>query len=450
MFSPSSIHRLKFRAGILALALVAGAALLAGCSDDYRAEDGRILIEFWHGMGGRQGSAVNEVADAFNNSQDKYRVVTIYQGGYNSLSQKLIASLYARKNPPISQMYPGWTVRFYQFGYLEPVETFINQDPRFTWEEDIQDFFPVMIEENTLANGQTGEAELVTMPFNKSVYVLYVNQTRMEELGWEQPPKTWDEFKQLAEEMTVIPEGANKPSFYGFATRPYIEDFTVQALSATTQLYDEETGEILVDSPKAEEALRFLKSLTSGEESVGYVESGYLSGPFGSEKIGMFIASTASFLYNDMAVGNNFIWNCYRVPSQSEEVEGKTLMQGTNMGIFNNHPEEVQQGAWEFIKFVTSAEGNSLWARRTGYMPVRHATVEEPEFQQHLKDDPRYANAVETLDDATFEPRVMFWETVRQVITREVEAVLLNRKTVDDALESAREAIEDVASDQEA
>lgn len=408
--------------------------------------DGPVTFEFWHGMGSQQGGIVNDLADQFNDSQDKYRVVPIYQGNYNSLSQKLIASLYARRNPAISQMYPGSITRFYKYGFLKPVQEFMGEDPAFGPEE-LQDYFDVMIEENILRHPKTNEKELVTLPFNKSVYVLYANQTLMEELGWHEPPKTWDEFAQLASDMTLIPEGASTPTRYGFAARPYIEDFTVQALSAGTQLYDEEKNEILVDSPAAAEALAFLHDLTSGGQGrsqLGYVDSDYLNGPFGSGKIGMFIASTASFRYNDMAVGNAFIWMAYRVPSRDEQTVGKTLMQGTNVGIFNNRPEQELQGAWEFMKFITTPEATAYWAMNTGYMPVRKSTRELPEFQQYLQDDPRYANALATLDYAAFEPRRMFWESVRDAVTRETESVLLGRKSVQQALASARKAIEDV------
>lgn len=409
-----------------------------------RAQD-VIEFEFWHAMGGRAGGAVNDIADRFNKSQDKYRVTTIYQGRYDSLSQKLIASLYARRNPAASQMYPGWTTRFLKYGYLQPVEDFVKNDPDFG-EDDLNDFFPVMIAENTMPDPKTGEKKLTTLPFNKSVYVLYVNQSKMNELGWEDPPKTWDEFRDLAAAMTEMPEGAAQPEVYGFASRPYIEDFTVQAFAAGTQLFDEENNEILIDSEPAMEAMRFLRSLTtgSGGQAVGYIDSNYLSGPFGSGRIGMFIASTASMPYNDMAVGNKFIWNAYRVPSRNEETEGMTLMQGTNVGIFGNRPEDEKRAAWELLKFMTSTETMAEFANSTGYMPVRRSAKLVSPLKERLETEERYANAVETLEHAAFEPRRMFWESVRSTVSREVEAILLGRDTVDEGLETAHDDIEQI------
>ncbi len=437
-----------FRFLIFPACLTAVAALLAACAPagGGPAADDRIEIEFWHGMGGAQGRSINEIADLFNQSQERYRVAPIYQGNYNSLSQKIIASLYAGRNPVMAQMYPSWSARYFRYGYLKPVEEFVEADPGFG-SEDIADFYPIMIEENTLVNPETGEEILATLPFNKSVYVLYVNQTRMEELGWEEPPRTWEELAQLAREMTEIPEGASTPTFYGFAARPFIEDFTVQVLAAGHQLMDEETGEIYVNTEESLEALRFLRRLVAGEvggRQVGYVESDYLSNVFGSERIGMYISSTASFPFNDMAVGNKFVWRAYPVPARDGKTEARTLMQGTNVGIFHGVSEERQQGAWEFLKFLTSAEMTAKWGIDTGYMPVRRSADDVPAFAEHLERDVRYANAVSTLPRAAFEPRLMYWESVRQAVSREVEAVLLGRTTPEAAMARAESTIKGI------
>ena len=433
-------------------------AMLAGgawAGEPVRGEDGRVVVDFWHGMGGDQGRAINEISDLFNKSQEKYRAVAVYQGRYDSLAQKLIAACYARRNPAVSQMYPGWSTRFHRFGYLKTITEFAADDADFR-EKALPDFYPVMLEENTMPNPASGELEVVTLPFNKSVYVLFVNQTRMEKLGWTHPPRTWAEFRKLAEEMTVVPEGGGAPTTYGFATRTFIEDFTVQAFSAGTQLLDEESGEILVDSPAAVAALDFLHSMVMEPEPVkgagesekpakriGYVESGYLNAVFGSERIGMYIASTASFRYNDQAVGNKFIWSCYPIPSRDAETPGKTLMQGTNVGIFAGLPAETEAGAWEFVKFLTSPEMTALWGMRTGYMPVRRSAGDLPEFRAHLEKDVRYANAMGTLENAAYEPRLIYWETVRSALSREVDSVMFDRRSTADALAAARRAIED-------
>jgi multiple sugar transport system substrate-binding protein len=437
---------LTLRFVIFCAAALVIALPFAGCSPGRAAEtsDNRVVIEFWHSMSFAQGRAVNEMVDRFNRSQDRYYVRAIYQGHYNALNQKLIASLYARRNPALSQVYPSWTERFYRYGYLEPVERFLEEDPGFRAELD--DFFEVMLAEATLISSRTGEKQLVTLPFNKSVYVVQANWTRMEQLGWKEPPKTREEFARLAEQLTVRAEGAARPTVHGFAVRGTIEDFTVQVMAADGGLVNEQTGEILVDSPKAIESLRFLTSLIrpEGGSPTGYVESGWLSNVLGSELIGMYIASTASFPFNDGAVGNKFIWRAFPVPSATPGKPARTLMQGTNVAIYQNLSPEERAAAWAFVKFMVSPEENARWAAATNYMPVRRATLEVPLFAEVMEKNVSYANSVGTLETATFEPRLIYWDSVRSVLDRRVQAVMLGRETPEAAMAAARREIEQI------
>jgi multiple sugar transport system substrate-binding protein len=437
--------RLIARLALICL-LVLGLLPSTGCgggAQAKRTDDGRVILEFWHAMGSGHSAALNDICTAFNASQNKYFVRPIYQGRYNSLGQKLIASLYARRNPAMSQMYPGWTTRFYRYGYLEPLQNFIDNDPEFA--AGLDDFFPVMLEENTLVNPKTGKSELVTLPFNKSVYVLYINETRMKALGFEEAPRTWAELTRLAEAMTTFEEGSNTPRTYGFATRPFIEDYTVFMMAAGLQLQDEATGELYMEEPEGVAVLEYLRSLVRtgmrDPRSVGYVENDFLNGPFGSEIVGMFVSSTAGLPYTERAVVNKFTWTVVPVPARDENTPARTLMQGTNVGIYANLSEEQKQGSWEFIKFLCSPEMNGKWAMRTGYMPIRRSTKELPDFKAYMERDTRYAKAVSTLEAATFEPRKMYWESVRSVISQEVEAVLFGRREAAVAMANAAREI---------
>ncbi|MEO8376960.1 MAG: ABC transporter substrate-binding protein [Candidatus Sumerlaeota bacterium] len=408
------------------------------------ADNDRIKLEFWHGMSAAQGRCVNDIAELFNKSQTRWQVMPIYQGQYTTLSQKLIASCYAGHTPALAQMYPSWAYRFYRYGFLTPVEDFLKTDSEFR-EKGIPDFYPTMIQENTLKHPKKEKAEIVALPFNKSLYMLCINVNRMEAAGWKEPPKTWAEMRKLAEAMTIPNEDASKTVF-GFASHPLIEDLTVQAFSANKQLMDEDSGLVNVDSPEVIAAMEFAHDLVTkkdGEKQIGYVEAPqiYLNGAFGAEKIAMYVSSTASFSFNDSAVGNKFIWRAYQMPSRDENTPGKTLMQGTNVGIFSGLNAEEKEGAWEFLKFLTSTDMTAKWSRETGYMPVCRSARDTPLLQERITKDPSFANAIAILESATFEPRFGWWESARNLLNREVEAVMFDRKKPDEAMTYSAEQI---------
>ena len=50
--------------------------------------------------------------------------------------------------------------------------------------------------------------------------------------------------------------------------------------------------------------------------------------------------------------------------------------------------EEEQKAAWEYLKFLTSADATTEWAMTTGYLPVRTSAYESETYQQFMATDP--------------------------------------------------------------
>jgi hypothetical protein len=60
-------------------------------------------------------------------------------------------------------------------------------------------------------------------------------------------------------------------------------------------------------------------------------------------------------------------------------------------------------------------------------------------MKAYLKQNPNYQIAASQLDNGVFEPREVYWESMRLVITDQVEAALNGRLSVDEALKKAVE-----------
>jgi len=434
---------------VLSVGIVVGSRnLMVRTVEDFRSADGRLEIEFWHAMAGGHAASLNRIIDDFNASQDTYRVRGVYQGHYDSLNQKLIASTYAGRPPAMSQMYGAWTRRFLRAGVLQPLDHFVQLDEDFR-DNDLPDLIPSFFSDNQFLlareDGEyvldpfNGEPTLATIPFNKSIYMLFVNETLLREKGLSSP-KTWTELRAAALAMSNpdIPR-------YGFAIRPNIEAFTPFLFSAGLNVMDDSETTFLFADRTGRDGMRFIVDLVLGEQRAGYVEPAFLNSAFGSGRVAMYIGSTAAFPFNDDAVGTRFIWRAYPIPPPSPDVESLVLSQGTNIGIFrrgfsarSDMPEEVQQGAWEFTKFLSQPEQNARWARETGYMPIRRATLEVPEMAQYLEQNPNFRNAVNLLDRIASEPTPTYWDTIRMILNTEVDNVLSAGKDPHRALEDAK------------
>jgi len=295
-----------------------------------------------------------------------------------------------------------------------------------------------MDEDGYTFDPEAGEPTLATIPFNKSIYMLFVNETLLREKGLT-APATWTELRAAALAMS----NPDMPR-YGFAIRPNIEAFTPFLFSAGLNMMDDSEAEFQFANRPGRDAMRFIVDLVLGDSRAGYVEPAFLNSAFGSGRVAMYVGSTAAFPFNDDAVGTRFIWRAYAIPPPEAGMEPLVLSQGTNIGIFrrgfsagSDIPEEVQQGAWEFARFISQAQQNATWARETGYMPIRRATLEVPEMAEYLTTNPNFRNAVALLDRIASEPTPTYWDTIRQILNTEVDNVLSAGKNPQRALEDA-------------
>lgn len=387
--------------------------------------EGAIEVSFWHAMAGKHAEVINEFVRDFQALHPQIKVSPIYQGAYDQLSQKLIASLTAGKAPTMAQMYESWATRFIRRDLLEPAQKFIDGPDGFTPQE-LEDIVKVFREECS-RNGQ-----MYTIPFNKSDYVLFVNLDLLNQAGFDKPPETWQEMAEMAQKSTRRQH--QRTEVYGFATRPFIESLTT-LLYMNGGRYMNDNQELVFNSKEAREALQFLVDLIHRQKAA-YAESDYLSSPFGSQRVAMFIGSSAGYPYVEKAVLGKFDWTIAAIP-HPEGKKGRVLFQGTNIGIFKDRPDEEKLAAWRFLKFMTNTKNATKWAILTGYVPIRYSVLKTPEMQEHLSNNPRYQVIVEQTDYGIFEPREPYWETMRTAITDEVDAALSGRKTVDQALNEA-------------
>lgn len=91
------------------VALLLGMALISGTAT---AASEPIDISWWHSMGGELGEEVQQLADQFNQSQSKYKVVPVYKGVYSESLTQAIAALSVRATRRIFCRSTRWAPAF--------------------------------------------------------------------------------------------------------------------------------------------------------------------------------------------------------------------------------------------------------------------------------------------------------------------------------------------------
>ncbi|MCR4391775.1 MAG: ABC transporter substrate-binding protein [Candidatus Acetothermia bacterium] len=331
---------------------------------------GEVKITFWHAMGKAHAPALEALTQKFMAENPGIVVELIYQGGYGALEQKLYSAVAAGQPPTVAQQYENWTTQF--LDALVPLEDYLS-------EALLADLVPALREGNTFP--QTGK--LMTVPFNKSIVVLYYRPDLVPT-----PPTTWEEFRELVIANAVDENRDGVFDRYGTAFRPPNPEIFLGFLAQTEgSILSPDWQEVTINDAKGLEAAEFVAELAK----YALVQGGYTSDAIAKGiSIAMFLDTSAGYPYNLSAA------NTAGVPLAVAPVPcHKTcasMIQGTNLGVFalNQTPEQIAAAA-KYIEFLLRPENTAFWAQSTGYLPVTQSGIASPEWQAFCRDHPERA-----------------------------------------------------------
>ncbi|MBM7571349.1 ABC transporter substrate-binding protein [Aquibacillus albus] len=399
-------------------------------------------VVFWHSMGGVNGETLEGMIEDFNDSQDDIFVKPIFQGGYADSLTKLKTSLNSNSGPAIMQSNFISSGPMIDTKKIAPIQDFV----------DLENYDLSQLDGNVLGAYEM-DGQLNAMPFNASTLLMYYNKDMFEAAGLDpnDPPETYEEVKAASAQLSG--DGKYGASF-GVSSY-YIEQFiTVQ-------------GAELVDNGNGREGLA-TKSLLNTQEAVDtytwwkdMVDSGYMLNlgtnvadthqAFLSEQVGMTLGSTAALkkMLNG-AEGKFEVGTAFIPHPEAKTGEGGVSVGGGSLYIMNNKPTEVQQAAWEVIKYLMEPEQQAHWYINTGYFSINKLAYDLPEVVEALEQFPQFTTALEQLEvalennagsNAGKGPVLGVYPDARTVTTEAMEKVLNDAQTPKEALDEAAEEI---------
>jgi multiple sugar transport system substrate-binding protein len=116
---------------------------------------------------------------------------------------------------------------------------------------------------------------------------------------------------------------------------------------------------------------------------------------------------------------------------------------GTNIVMFSQDANK-QKAAWEYLKFLTSADATTEWAMTTGYLPVRTSAYESETYQQFMATDPTsvaaYSQSAYFISQPAFEGSY----DVMKAISNTLEEQILNEADAQTTLDALVKAVNDI------
>ena len=418
--------------------LASSVLLLGACGSEEAApvaattEDGKTEVVFWHAMSGDLETALNTQVDAFNASQDDYEVKPIFQGTYEEALTKFNAVAGSEDAPAIMQTFEVGTKYMIDSNKITPVQEFIDKEDFDTsvWEENILSYYQV-------------DGKQYSMPFNSSTPVLIYNKDAFKEAGLdpEKAPRTYDELKAAAKKLTTDDQTGFTMLNYGW--------FFEQLVAAQGGLYvDNENGrsgdptKAVFDGEEGQNAFNLIKEMYDEKTFLNVGQNwDDMRAAFQSGKVAMYLDSSAGI--RTVADSADFEIGASYLPVPNEADRQGVVIGGASLWMGDGIAEETKEGAWEFMKYVSSTEAQAQWHVDTGYFAINPDAYNEPVVEEMWAKYPQLKVTVDQLSETKPSPAtqgalISTFPQSRQSVVNAMES-LYQGVSVEDALKRAAE-----------
>jgi multiple sugar transport system substrate-binding protein len=369
------------------------------------------------------GGAWGEVIKRF---QDRNPAIRIhYISGPWSTDER--QNMYIRSflsGDPIELVYMDviWTAKFAEAGWLMPLDKWYTKQMQ-------EEFLP-----GAVAAGQY-QGISYRVPVRGDVGMLYYRKDLVPK-----PPRTWGEFELICQQQPRSPD-QSCIVFQGMQYEGLVCDFLEYLWGTGGEVIDA-GGTVVLDSPQAREALRFMRRLIDE----GWAPRAVLTYQE-QHSLNAFAEGKSLFMRNWP-----YAWTILNrkdsplrgkvgiVPFiHKEGHESAGTLGGWGLGIASGieHPEE----AWRFVAFATSPEAQRILHLGRGAVPARKALFADPVI---LQASPHYKNLYAIVMRARPRPVHPDYPRISDTLQKHVSAVLAGVETPEEAVHIMARTIEGI------
>jgi multiple sugar transport system substrate-binding protein len=413
---------------------LAGAALLgaAGCGGGE--QSGGATELYFHAPTDTTGTTPKLIGQFNEKYKGKYKV--IFQRGNSDTGQRLdkLRTQFQAGGEGIDIILGDviWTAELAESGWISDLSD------RFP-ESEQQAFLPGSVEA-IIYNGKP-----YGMPWYTDTGLLYYRKDLLEKSGYDGPPKTWDELKQMTRKVRAESDIRFGFVFQGARYEGGVCDACEFIWGHGGNVLDpEDPTKVVIDSPQAIAGLETERSMiTDGiaPKSVTVYEE--------SETDGVFLSGDAIFLrewpYAYALVGTSNYPNLEpeqvgvsELPSADGKPGNGTVGdQPLYISTTSKYPDE----AWKFIEFVTASEQQKFRALEGSYLPTISDLYDDPEIRDSV---PVVALAKEALQHTRPRPVSPYYSDMSLEMQDQFHASLTGDTTPEEAARTLKSELENI------
>lgn len=379
----------KFIKKICAVGLVsilAGGMIACGgtsaAQKSKKTANGKIEVEYWYGLGGKLDENMQKIIADFNKSQDKYEVKGVAQEDYKTTFKNLQAGIAAKKSPALALLEGDKVYMLANKGLLTNISDYTSKDADFKEENYLESFL------------ETGEKDgkLYAFPIYGTTQLLYYNKQAFKDAGiTEESLKTWTGVAEAAKKLTK--KDGEEVSYYGWEPMWGEDNLIDAALSNGGKILSDDGKQVLINSEEWVESWDSFRKWIN-EDKIMRIHSGGQGWEYWYATVDDAMKDKAAGYTGSSGDQGDLDFNklgAYEQPAFKAGKESKPIAEARLLAIPSGVSDEEKQGAYEFIKYFTSAKVSAEWAIASGYISVNKGSAATPEFIEHVKKNPQAA-----------------------------------------------------------
>jgi multiple sugar transport system substrate-binding protein len=411
-------------------------------------------ITFWHAFTGVEEQTLLALISEFN-TQNEWGITVKpeYGGHYHDLHKKTLAAIAFGSPPEMTFTYHSWVTEYAQADVIQPLDDYIANEKYGLTKEgwrmengELEDYFPAFLAGDLYP---AFDGELLSLSPSLGMEVMYYNVDMLNELGYENPPATWDEFKAMCMDATRDTDDDGINDTFGYAVLPSGSTFAGWVWSRGGELLSKD-GQSVMFQEQGLEALTLVKDLMdSGYAYQAVVEDGDRS-DFSQGKVLFVFDSLDGLLYYSAAIEEGtavqpeFEWSI--APFPHEAAKPIVGMYGPTLCVFKTTPHK-QLAGWLFIKWFTEPEQAARWAIAANHFPVHKSAIETETMKAYFEENPLYEETLGFLEYARMEPAVAGWQGIDDALYKAILGVASVQVSPEEAIYRAVEEVEGILAE---
>jgi multiple sugar transport system substrate-binding protein len=314
------------------------------------------------------------------------------------------------------------------------------------WIVDVSSRFPED-EQSKFVNGQIQslayQGKIWGVPWLADAGLLFYRRDLLEHSGFSEPPKTWEELKEMAKKVVqdsgtrygFVFQGANNESGVCNGLE-YIWTHGGEVLDGDRVIIDspESVAGLTAEQSMISEGVspQAVASYTVGEADVAFVNGDavfcrnwpYMYGAAGDPEFSKITLNQVGVSALPVGEGQSQIASC---------------LGGWNMLI--SASSEMQDEAWEFVRYMTSQESQKMQTLSASSLPTLNALYDDREI---LEEVPMVALSKEALQNARPRPVSPYYSQMSRTMAEQFNKVLTGATSPEVAVETLQSDLQQI------